>query len=417
MNYCNYSEVRSHKRKLIYMKETPVLSFSKSVLELKTAKTFEYSQLAAALAKKGMRVISFGIGQPDFATPKYIVDAAVDALRQGFTRYVQPPGIQELRDEIAKYASTFTGALDVKPEETLVMPGAKQAIFFAIASYIEPGDEVIIPDPSFYSYAHVTRYAGGKPIFLPLREENNFRITPEDVQSAMTPKTKMIVLNSPHNPTGGLLTKSDIEGILELAKTRGILVVSDEVYDHYVYEGEFTSVLTDPEWRDFVICINSFSKTFSMTGWRLGYIVAGKEAIERLTLFAVNSFSCTTSFVQKAGVAALKGSQEFFKAVLEDYRKRRDFMHRELNAISGINAKKLAGAFYVFPNVKKILAERKLATEEFAVGLMRKTGVVTLPGSAFSHKAGEGYLRLSYVLPLTDIKEGLRRFKTGILGK
>jgi aspartate aminotransferase len=414
MNYCNYSEVRSHKRKLIYMKETPVLSFSKSVLELKTAKTFEYSQLAAALAKKGMRVISFGIGQPDFATPKYIVDAAVDALRQGFTRYVQPPGIQELREEIAKYVSVFTGALDVKPEETLVMPGAKQAIFFAIASYIEPGDEVIIPDPSFYSYAHVTRYAGGKPIFLPLREENNFRIRPEDVQSTMTPKTKMIVLNSPHNPTGGLLTKSDIDGILELAKTRRILVVSDEVYDHYVYEGEFTSVLIDPEWRDFVICINSFSKTFSMTGWRLGYIIAGREAIERLTLFAVNSFSCTTSFVQKAGVTALKESQEFFKAVLDDYRKRRDFMYRELDAIPGIKAKKPAGAFYVFPNVKEILAERKLATEEFAVGLMRKTGVVTLPGSAFSHKAGEGYLRFSYVLPLTDIREGLRRFKTGI---
>lgn len=399
------------------MKETPVLSFSNSVLELKAAKTFEYSQLAAALAKKGMHVISFGIGQPDFATPKHIVDAAVDALRQGFTRYVQPPGIPELREEIATYASASTGALDVKPRETLVMPGAKQAIFFAIASYIEPGDEVIIPDPSFYSYAHVTRYAGGKPTFLPLKEENNFRVTPEEVQSALTPKTKMIVLNSPHNPTGGLLTKSDIEGILELAKTRGILVISDEVYDHYVYEGEFTSVLTDPEWRNFVICINSFSKTFSMTGWRLGYMVAGKEAIERLTLFAVNSFSCTTSFVQKAGVAALKGSQEFFEAVLEDYRKRRDFMYRELNAISGIKATKPAGAFYVFPNVKEILAERKLAAEEFAVGLMRKTGVITLPGSAFSHKAGEGYLRLSYVLPITDIKEGLKRFKTGILEK
>jgi len=397
------------------MKETPVLSFSKSVLELKTAKTFEYSLLAAAIAKQGMRVISFGIGQPDFPTPKHIVDAAVEALREGFTRYVQPPGIQELREEIAKYVSIYTGALDVKPEETLVMPGAKQAIFFAIASYIEPGDDVIIPDPSFYSYAHVTKYAGGKPIFLPLKEENNFRITPEDVQSAMTPKTKMIVLNSPHNPTGGMLTKSDAEGILELAKPRGILVVSDEVYDHYVYEGEFTSVLTDPEWRDFAICINSFSKTFSMTGWRLGYIVAKKEAIERLTLFAVNSFSCTTSFVQKAGVTAMKGSQEFFKAVLRDYRKRRDFMHRELNAIPGVKAKKPAGAFYVFPNVKEILAEKKLTTEEFAIGLMRKTGVVTLPGSAFSHKAGEGYLRLSYVLPIRDIKEGLKGFKTGIL--
>ena len=399
------------------MKKTPALSFSKPIYELRTAKTFEYSELAAALAKKGMQIISLGIGQPDFPTPKHIVDAAVKALRQGFTRYVQPPGIQELREEIAKYVSRFTGALDVKPEETLVMPGAKQAIFFAIASYVEPGDEVIIPDPSFYSYAHVTRYAGGKPIFLPLREENDFRITPEDVQSAMTSRTKMIVLNSPHNPTGGLLTKSDVKGILELAKARGVLVVSDEVYDHYVYEEGFTSVLTDPGWRDFVIYINSFSKTFSMTGWRLGYIVAGKEPIRRLTLFAVNSFSCTTSFVQKAGVAALKTPQDFFKGVLEDYRKRRGFMHRELNAMPGVKAKKPAGAFYVFPSVKEILAERKLTTEEFAIGLMRKTGVVTLPGSAFPHKAGEGYLRLSYVLPIRDIKEGLKRFKAAMLEK
>lgn len=399
------------------MKKTPALSFSKPIYELRTAKTFEYSELAAALAKKGIQIISFGIGQPDFPTPKHIVDAAVKALRQGFTRYVQPPGIQEFREEIAKYVSRFTGALDVKPEETLVMPGAKQAIFFAIASYVEPGDEVIIPDPSFYSYAHVTRYAGGKPIFLPLREENDFRITPEDVQSAMTSRTKMIVLNSPHNPTGGLLTKADVKGILELAKARGVLVVSDEVYDHYVYEEGFTSVLTDPGWRDFVIYINSFSKTFSMTGWRLGYIVAGKEPIRRLTLFAVNSFSCTTSFVQKAGVAALKTPQDLFKGVLEDYRKRRNFMYRELNAMPGVKAKKPPGAFYVFPSVKEILAERKLTTEEFAIELMRKTGVVTLPGSAFPHRAGEGYLRLSYTLPIRDIKEGLKRFKTGILEK
>jgi aspartate aminotransferase len=392
-----------------------MLSFSKPILKLETAKTFEYSELAVALAKKGMQVISFGIGQPDFPTPKHIVDAAVKALRQGFTRYVQPPGIPELRNEIARYVSEFTGALDVKPEETLVTPGAKQAIFFAIASYVEPGDEVIIPDPSFYSYAHVTKYAGGKPIFLPLREENDFRITPEDVQSVLTSRTKMIVLNYPHNPTGALLTKSDVKGIIELAKARGILVVSDEVYDHYVYEEGFTSVLTDPDWRDFVVYINSFSKTFSMTGWRLGYMVAGREAIRRLALFAANSFSCTTSFVQRAGVAALKAPQDFFRKVLEDYRKRRDLMHRELNAMPGVRAKRPLGAFYVFPNVKEILSERRLTTEEFAIELMRKMGVVTLPGTAFSHKAGEGYLRLSYVLPMRDIKEGLKLFKTGVL--
>lgn len=387
------------------------LSFCKSILELKPAETFRYSRLAAELAEKGKEIISFGIGEPDFPTPTHIVDAAVKALKDGFTKYVPPQGIPELREEIARHVSDFTGTGDVRPEETMVLPGAKQAIFIMIASYVEPGDEVIIPDPGFYSYEHITRYAGGKSVFIPLREENDFRMLPEDVQAAITNKTKMIILNSPHNPTGSVLAKSDVEGILEIAKKKGILVVSDEVYDHYVYEGEFTSVLTDPEWRDFVVCINSLSKTYSMTGWRLGYVVANKEAINRFTLFAVNSFSCTTSFVQRAGVAALSGSQGFFKCILEDYRKRRDFLYHELNTIEGVRAKNPAGAFYVFPNIKKILEEKKLSTEEFAMQLMKKTGVVMLPGSAFPHKAGRGYLRVSYGLPIRDIKRGLARLK------
>jgi len=396
------------------MKRNSALSFSKPVLELKTAKTFEYSDRAAALAKKGMKIISFGIGQPDFPTPKHIVDAAIKALKEGFTNYVSPPGIMELREEIANHVSTFTGAEDVKPEETLVLPGAKPALFFAITSFIKPGDEVIIPDPTFYQYDNVARYAGGKPIFIPLREENDFRLVPEDFQDAITNRTKMVVLNSPQNPTGGLLTKSDVHSILELAKEKGILVVSDEIYDHYTYEDEFTSVLTDPDWRDFIIYINGFSKTYSMTGWRLGYMVAEKEAIRRFTTFAENTFSCTTSFVQRAGVAALKGPQDFFNTVLEEYRKRRDFMYHELKVTPGVRAKKPAGAFYIFPNIKEILEETKLTTEEFAVGLMNKTGVVTIPGSAFPHKTGEGYLRLSYALSIKNIQEGLEKLKAEI---
>ena len=387
------------------------LSFSKAIFELKPAGTFRYSRLAAELSEKGREIISFGIGEPDFATPRHIVDAAVKALKEGFTRYVPPQGIPEFREEIARHVSEFTGAGDTRPEETMVLPGAKQAIFLAIASYVELGDEVIIPDPSFYSYEHLTRYAGGKPIFVPLREENDFRMLPEDVQAVVTNKTKMIILNSPHNPTGSVLAKSDVKGILEIAKEKGILVVSDEVYDHYVYEGKFTSVLTDPEWRDFVVCINSLSKTYSMTGWRLGYVVANEEAVNRLTLFAVNSFSCTTSFIQRAGMAALSGPQDFFKGILEDYRKRRDFLYRELNTIEGVRAENPAGAFYVFPNVKEILEERKLSTEDFATQLLKRTGVVVLPGSAFPHKAGRGYLRVSYGLPIRDIKKGLERFK------
>jgi len=392
----------------------PTLSFSKPVLELETAKTFQYSDMAAALAKKGMEIISFGIGQPEFPTPKHIVDAGIKALREGFTWYVSPPGIPELREEIAKYVSAFTGAGDVKPKETLVLPGAKPGMFFAIASYIKPGDEVIIPDPGFYSYDNVTRYAGGNPVFVPLKEENHFRMIPEDVQAAITDKTKMIILNSPHNPTGGMLTISDFKGILELAKDKDILVVSDEIYDHYTYENGFTSALSDPDWRDFVICVNGLSKTYSMTGWRLGYVVAREEAIKRFTLFTENTFSCTTSFVQKAGIAALKGPHDFLQKILEDYRKRRDFMHRELNRISGIRAEKPTGAFYIFPNIKEILERKKLTTEEFAIKLMRETGVVTLPGSAFPSKAGEGYLRLSYALPIESIKKGLERFKAWI---
>lgn len=391
--------------------ESPALSFSKSVFELKPAETFRYSRLAKELAKKGKEVISFGIGEPDFPTPKHIVDAAVQAVKDGFTRYVSPEGIPDFREEIARYVSDFTGSGDIKSKETMVLPGAKQAISIAIACYTEPGDEVIIPDPSFYSYEHLTRYAGGKPIFVPLREENDFRMLPDDVQAAVTNRTKVIILNFPHNPTGSVPTKSDVEGILEIAKKKGILVVSDEVYDHYVYEREFTSVLTDPEWRDFVVYINSLSKTYSMTGWRLGYVVANEEAISRFSLFAVNSFSCTTSFVQKAGVAALSGPQRFFRSILQDYRKRRDFLYHELNTIDGVSAKNPAGAFYVFPNIKEILEGRKLSTGEFAIQLLEKTGVVMLPGSAFPHNAGRGYLRVSYTLPIRYIKKGLERFK------
>ncbi len=389
----------------------PNLSFNRSISRLRPAETFRYSRLATELRGQGVETISFGIGEPDFETPKHIVDAAIKALREGFTRYVAPQGILGFREEIARHVSEFTGAKDVRPEETMVVPGAKQAIFLALVSYIELGDEVIIPDPSYYSYEHLTRYAGGKPIFVSLREENNFRMLPEDLQAAVTDKTKIIILNSPHNPTGSVLTESDVQGILEIAKEKGILVVSDEVYDHFLYEDKFTSVLTDPEWRDSVIYINSLSKTYSMTGWRLGYIVAKEEAIDRFTLFAVNSFSCTTSFVQKAGQTALRGPQHFFHDILETYRARRDFLYQELNRIEGIRALNPAGAFYVFPNIKEILEARKLSTGEFALQLLEKTGVVMLPGSAFPLEAGEGYLRISYGLPIRDIKRGIEKFR------
>lgn len=401
-------KMRRMKRKDLFS------SVSKPVLELKSAQTFAYSDMASKLAKEGREIISFGIGQPDFPTPQHIVDAAVKALRDGFTRYVSPPGIPELREEIARYVSAFTGAGDVKPEETIVTAGAKHAMFFAVASYVKPGDEVIIPDPSFYAYTHAVRYAGGKPVFLPLKENKGFTLTAEDVHEAITSKTRMIIINSPHNPTGGMLTRSDLKGILELAKEKEVIVASDEIYDHYTYEESFMSALEDPDWRDYVLYVNSLSKTYAMTGWRLGYLVARREAIKRFDLFTANTVSCATSFVQKAGVAALRGPQGFFKAIIKDYRERRDVMYRELKKIPGIRVEKPAGAFYVFPNIKEILRTAGMSTAEFTITLMKETGIVVLPGSAFPSTAGEGYLRLSYALPREAMEKGLERFKESV---
>lgn len=391
-----------------------LFTYAEPIHELQAAKTFDYQDMAAKLRAKGKDIISFGIGQPDFPTPPHIVEAGVQALRDGFTRYVSPPGISELRQAIAQFTSEFTGAADIQPAEVLVTAGAKHAMFFAMASCIRPGDEVLIADPSFYSYAHVTRYAGGIPIFLPVHEETGFTFTMEDVQARVTPKTRMIVLNSPHNPTGGMLSRMTLQATLELAKEQGILVVSDEIYDHYLYEQGFMSVLEDPDWREFVIYVNSFSKTYAMAGWRLGYMIACEPAIKRFSLVTANTVSCTAAFVQKAGVAALVESQAFFDDVLAQYRARRAYLYDALTRIPGLHTESPAGAFYFFPNIKQIIQETGRSTEDIAITLMEDVDIVALPGSAFPDTGGEGYLRLSYALPLPTIKTGIKRLKTGL---
>jgi len=390
--------------------------FNKAVFELEEEKAFEYAAMASELAKRGVKIISFGIGQPDFQTPEHVVEEAVRALKAGFTRYVPPPGIPELREAIAEHASEFTGTGDIRPEEVMVLPGAKPGLFFTITAFVGPGDEVIVPDPGFPIYESVVRYAGGRPVFCELKAEEDFRMKPEHVQELITGRTKMIILNSPHNPTGAMCHPSDIKGILELAQEKGIIVLSDEVYDHYVYgEVPFKSVLSDPDWRDFVIYVNSFSKTWSMTGWRLGYVIADREVVKRLSLMAVNSYSCTCSFVQKAGVAALRGPMDFFKEVLSEYRRRRDLAVKLLSSIPGVEVKPAPGTFYLFPSVKEILAQTGLSTEELAIRVLKSKGVVMLPGvPGFPLKAGEGHLRFSYVVKPELIKEGVERFKEAV---
>jgi aspartate aminotransferase len=335
-------------------------------------------------------------------------------LREGFTGYVASAGIQELREAIAQYVSDYTGA-DVKPEETIVTPSTKNAIYQAITAFAGPGDEVIVPDPGFPAYEIIVRHAGAKPVFLPILEEKRFRMTPEAVEGLVTKKTKMIVMNSPHNPTGGMNTRRDVEGILEIAREKGIIVISDEVYDHYLYQDGFYSALSDPDWRDFIVYLNGVSKTYCMTGWRIGYIVAREQVIERLKNFAVNLYSCPPSFNQKGALAALTGPQAFFDDILEEFRRRCVFITEALNSLPGFKVLKPAGTFYIFPNVKEALRRINLTTEQLAVRIMEEKGVVTLPGyPAFPAKAGNGYLRLSFTLPIEKMKKGIERIRESL---
>ena len=389
----------------------PTGSLVKRVYKLESEMAFDYLKIANEVAKSGMKIISFGVGQPYFDTPDTIKEVAINALKAGYTGYVASAGIPELRLAIAEHVSKFTGA-DVKDNEVMVTPGGKQSIYFSIMSFVKTGDEVIISDPSYPTYESIVKYVGGKPVHIPLREEKEFRMTPEDVEKAVTGKTRMIVLNSPQNPTGGVNTRRDIDGILEIAKRKEIVVLSDEIYDHYVYDGEHASVLADSDWRDNVIYVNGFSKTYSMPGWRLGYAVARREVIDRFEVYADNTHSCVNSFVQRAGVVALTMPQDFFRDILKEYKMRRDYIYEGLNKTPGVKANKPKGTFYIFPNIKKILDETGLSTAEFTKKLIREKGVVTLPGTpAFSSALGEGYIRLNYGLPIERIDEGLRKLR------
>ena len=388
----------------------PLLKFDERVLALKSEAAFEYLAMANEMAKKGMDIISFGIGQPDFDTPDFIKEEAKKALDEGFTGYVEAKGIPELREAVAEYVNEATGS-DVKPEEVIILPGAKPGIYFSALCFIRDGDEVIIPDPSYPVYESVVKHAGGRPVFVKLKEENEFSLRPEDLEGLINDRTRMIILNNPHNPTGSLLSPSDLKGILEIAKERGIIVLSDEIYDKYVYEGGFLSVLSDPDWRDYAIYVNGFSKTFSMTGWRLGYLIARREVIDRMGVIALNTFSCTPGFIQRAGIVALKGVREVIEERIKEFKRRRDAIYEALKRLPGVKVVKPKGAFYIFPNFKEVMEGAGLSTEELAMDILRRKGVVTLPGTAFPERGGEGYLRLSFAVGVDKIERGIERIK------
>ncbi len=386
-----------------------ILADRMAVLGTETA--FEVLARAKALERQGKNIIHLEIGEPDFDTPQNIKEAAVKALYAGYTHYVPAAGIPELREAIAEYISK-TRKIPVDPEEVVVTPGAKPIIFFAILAFVNPGEEVLYPNPGFPIYESVIKFVGAKPVPIPLKEENDFRIDHEYVKEKVTKKTKMVILNSPENPTGGVLTRDDLKLIADcIAERDDVIVLSDEIYSRIIYEGSHESIASLPGMKEKTIILDGFSKTYAMTGWRLGYGVMRKDLAEKITQLMINSNSCTCAFIQMAGIEALKGPQDSVDRMVAEFRKRREIIVEGLNKIKGVTCKKPKGAFYVFPNIMGT----GLRSKELSDYLLNEVGVAVLPGTSFG-KYGEGYLRISFANSVENIKEALRRIEVA-LGK
>lgn len=399
------------------MSNPPTLNVPKYLYDISGEGAFAYLARAKELARKGMDIVSFGIGQPDFPTPKHIREEAKRALDEGFTGYTETAGILELREAIAEYLNNKYGA-DVRTDEIVVTTGAKTAILIALAMYVQEGDEVIIPEPSYPAYAQVVKLFKGKPVYVPLKWEGGakgFSLDLELIEKNITEKTKVIVLNNPHNPTGAVFTPKQIDELIDLARRKNLVIIADEIYDNFVYDGEFKSVLSHSDWRDNVVYVNGFSKTFAMTGWRLGYIVIRKDVIDRVIDLAVNVYSCATSFAQKAGIKALRGDWKPIKEMIDIFKRRRDLLYELLRQVPGFDVWKSPGTFYMFPNIEGALNLTGLKNaKELADTLLEKYGVVVLPGTAFPDKAGEGFIRFSFAASFDDIRRGVDRIRKAI---
>ncbi|GAB6148416.1 pyridoxal phosphate-dependent aminotransferase [Stetteria hydrogenophila] len=392
------------------MPGSPALNLNPVMDEIMGETAFAYLELARKLRSQGRRVISFGIGQPDFVTPEHIREAAKKALDEGFTGYTETAGIPELREAIADYLNTRYKS-DVKPEEVIVTTGAKTAIFLALAAYIRPGDEVIIPEPSYYAYAQVTKLFGGRPVYVPMDFEPGygFKLNIDRIEEKVTSKTRIIVVNNPHNPTGSIFLKDQLEALVDLARERGILIAADEIYDNFVYSGvEFTSLLSWEDWRDYLLYVNGFSKTFSMTGWRLGYLVVRREVAPKIIELATSVYSCPPSIAQKGGVAALRGPWEPVKRMIETFEERARILYEELSKAPGIEAYMPQGAFYMFPRVKGLAEALNADVDTLVNKLLYEKGVLVLPGKAFPDKAGRWHVRISFATSTSEVREGAR---------
>jgi aspartate aminotransferase len=372
---------------------------------LGTETAFEVLARAKQLEAKGKEIVHLEIGEPDFDTPRNIRDAAIKALNEGWTHYNPSAGLPDFRETIAEYISK-TRKIQVNRDQVVVTPGAKPIMFFSILALVNEGDEVIYPNPGFPIYESVIEFVGAKAVPIQLREENDFRLDTDELKKLVTNKTKLIVINSPQNPTGGILTQDDLKAIADIAMSRDIMVLADEIYSRIIYEGEHHSISTFPGMQERTIILDGFSKTYAMTGWRLGYGVMREDLAVLIAKLQTNSNSCTASFTQRAGIEALTGPQNEVARMDAEFKKRRDVIVEGLNAIPRISCRTPKGAFYVFPNVKKIGWEAK----KLADYILNEGGVAALAGTSFG-KFGEGYIRLSYANSIENIKKGLTRIE------
>jgi aspartate aminotransferase len=379
------------------------LQLARRMSRLGTETAFEVLNKARALERQGKSIIHLEIGEPDFDTPANVIEAGVDALHKGWTHYGPSAGLPELRQTIADYVSR-TRSVKVSPEEVVVVPGGKPIIFFTILALIDEGDEVVYPNPGFPIYESMIHYVGGKAVPIHLREERDFSLDVDELASLITDRTRLIILNSPQNPTGGVMQRKDVEQVAQIIGDRNILVLSDEIYSRLLFEGEHFSIMSVPGMQERTILLDGFSKTYAMTGWRMGYGVMRPDLAAHITRLSTNSTSCTASFTQIAGIEALRGDQKSVDQMCSEFKRRRDVFVAGLNKIKGFSCRLPKGAFYVFPNITKTGWKSK----PLADALLEQAGIAALSGTAFG-EFGEGYLRFSVANSLENLQRALDR--------
>ena len=377
----------------------------KKMAQIGVESAFEVMVKARALEATGKSVIHLEIGEPDFPTPRNVIEAGKKALDEGWTKYGPTQGLPELRQSIASYISRTRG-IKVGPQNVCVVPGGKPIMYFVIIALLEEGDEAIYPDPGFPIYESMIRFQGAKPVPIPLRESRGFSLDINELKDRLTERTKLVILNSPHNPTGGIIPAGDIQQIAAMLRERDIMVLSDEIYSRIIYDGEPSSIASVEGMLDKTVIMDGFSKTYSMTGWRLGYGVMPEWLAAAVVKLMVNSNSCTASFTQRAGIEALDGPQDAVDAMVAEFKRRRDVIVKGLNTIPGFRCPVPAGAFYVFPNVEGT----GMGSKELADYLLYEGGVACLDGQCFGAE-GRGYVRFSYANSLENILDAVERIR------